>query len=204
MITFCDGGAATQLNTFNSGFDVLLAFTAPEDGTYYVNARAFDNFPEDGDTGDQVGDYEVFARPLLYTPYYDLESPLHSIDWGTQFDGTSRNPDGAEGPRPTGNELEGKIGGKNVIYVYFAREGEIFVDNSANPLNLTTTMVAKGLEGWERQAFENVFQEYEKVADIDYVETGDRWAASIQSSGISCSRAAATTAGSFGSSRTSS
>ena len=179
LITFGDGGAATQLNNFNSGFDVLLNFTAEASGTYYINARAYDEVKEDGDFGDSVGDYELFGRVSTYTPYYDLGSPLHSLDWGTQFDGTSRNPDGAEGPRPTGNELEGKIGGKNVIYVYFAREGDIFVDNSANPLNLTTTIVAKGLEAWEREAFETVFFEYEKVADIDYVETEDRWAADI-------------------------
>ena len=178
-LAIADGGATTTYNNINSGLDVLYSFTAETSGTYYINARAFDNEPLDGDTGEAVGDYELFARVSSYTPYYDLNSPLHTLDWGTQFDGTSRNPDGAEGPRATGNELEGKIGGKNVIYVYFARQGDIFVDNSANPLNLTTTMVAKGLQPWERQAFEDVFAEYEKVADIDYVETEDRWAADI-------------------------
>ena len=53
------------------------------------------NFNGNGDTGDFVGDYEVFARTSRYSPYYDLDSPLHSLDWGTQFDGTSRNPEGA-------------------------------------------------------------------------------------------------------------
>ncbi len=179
LLTSGDGGATTQRNTFNEGFDVLLAFTAPKDGTYYINATSFDQAPQDPLGGESVGDYELFGRLSSYKPYYDLNSPLHSIDWGTQFDGTSRNPDGAEGPRPTGNEVESKIGGKNVIYVYFARQGEVFVDNSANPLNLTTTMVAKGLQPWEQEAFQNVFAEYEKVADLDYVLTDDRWAADI-------------------------
>ena len=179
LITFSDGGAPTKLNELNSGFDVLLYFTPETTGTYYVNARAYDEVPTDGDNGDSVGDYELYGRLSNYLPYYDLDSPLHSLDWGTQFDGTSRNPDGAEGSRPTGNEVESKIGGKNVIYVYFAREGDVFVDNSANPLNLTTTIVAKGLESWEKSAFNYVFDEYEKVADIVYVETDDRWAADI-------------------------
>ena len=179
LVTFGDGGAPTKLNEINTGLDVLLYFTPETTGTYYVNARAFDEVPTDGDNGDSVGDYELFGRLSNYIPHYDLNSPLHSIDWGTQFDGTSRNPDGAEGPRPTGNEVESKIGGKNVIYVYFAKEGDIFVDGGANPLNLTTTMVAEGLEPWEKAAFNSVFAEYEKVADIDYVETDDRYAADI-------------------------
>ncbi|MDQ4086673.1 MAG: M10 family metallopeptidase C-terminal domain-containing protein [Pseudomonadota bacterium] len=175
LITQADGGGPFT----PSGLDALLTFTPTQSGTYYVNARSYDNESADGDDGELVGDYEVFARTSSYTPYYDLDSPLHSIDWGTQFDGTSRNPDGAEGPRPTGNELENKIGGKNVLYVYFAREGEVFVDNAADPLNLTTTIVAKGLQPWERQAFENVFDAFEQVADLVYVETEDRYAADI-------------------------
>jgi serralysin len=174
-LAFADGGSPND----SIGLDALLTFTAPSTVTYDVNARAFDDVPLNGDTGDFVGDYEVFARVSRYTPYYDLNSPLHSLDWGTQFDGTSRNPDNAEGPRPTGNEVENKIGGKNVIYVYFAREGEVFVDNSADPLNLTTTIIARGVEQWEKNAFNYVFAEFEKVADIDYVETDNRWEADI-------------------------
>lgn len=175
LLTQADGGGPFT----PSGLDALLTFTATEDGTYYINARSYDESPIPDDNGDFVGDYEIFARVSLYKPYYDLDSPLHSLDWGTQFDGTSRNPDNAEGPRPTGNEVENKIGGKNVLYVYFAREGEVFVDNSADPLNLTTTIVAKGLQPWEKNAFNAVFDEYEKVADLVYVETEDRWAADI-------------------------
>src|SRR3546814_1355374 len=93
-----------------SGLDALLAFTPEVSGTYYINARAFDNAPENGTTGDFVGDYELFVKTSEvggYQPYYDVDSPLHSIDWGSQVDRTSRNPDGAEGPRVTGNAFTG-------------------------------------------------------------------------------------------------
>src|SRR5687767_2892508 len=137
LIVSSDGGAHTLYNNFNSGFDVLLTFTPEASGLYFVNARAYDNDPVNGTTGDTVGDYELFVQvqpPGGYTPYYDVDSPLYSIDWGTQVDGTSRNPDGAEGPRPTGNEFTGHawnpygITGKNVITYYFARQGEVFID----------------------------------------------------------------------------
>ena len=174
-LDFTDGGSPND----SLGLDARLTFTAPTTGTYFVNARAFDEAPENGETGDLVGDYEAFARVSQYKPEYTLDSPLHSLDWGTTFDGSSRNPDGQEGPRPTGHEVENKIGGKNVVYYYFAREGEVFVDNAANPLNLTTTMVAKGMEQWEKDAFVRATDEYEKVADLVYIETDDRFAADI-------------------------
>ncbi|HEX8642759.1 MAG TPA: M10 family metallopeptidase C-terminal domain-containing protein [Allosphingosinicella sp.] len=174
-LDFTDGGSPND----SLGLDARLTFTAPATGTYFVNARAFDEAPQNGTTGDLVGDYEAFARVSTYKPEYTLDSPLHSLDWGTQFDGTSRNPDGQEGPRPTGHEVENKIGGKNVLTYYFAREGELFVDNAANPLNLTTTMVAKGMEQWEKDAFVRATKEYEKVADLVYQETDDRFAADI-------------------------
>ena len=175
MVDFTDGGSPND----SLGLDARLTFTAPATGTYYMNARAFDADPRNGTKGDIVGDYETFVKVSDYKPEYTLESPLHSLDWGTQFDGTSRNPDGAEGPRPTGHEVENKIGGKNVLSYYFAREGEVFVDNAANPLNLTTTMVAKGMEQWEKDAFVRATKEYEKVADLQYKETDDRFAADI-------------------------
>jgi serralysin len=167
------------------GLDALLTYTALESGTYYVNARAFDQNAANGTTGDSVGDYELFAKDVTgrpdtsYNAYYDIDSPLHSIDWGTQVDRTSRNPDGAEGPRITGNPFSGSsnifgIEGKNVITVYFAKAGDVFV--SEDPLNpgLTTTIVAKGLQAWEKAAFEEAFGVYQDVADLVFVEVATR------------------------------
>ena len=191
----------------NTVDDALLTFTPDASGTYYVVARSWDTGEAGVDAnpattdGDYVGDYEVFARvsnlpPPYYEIHYETEddpgtardeiglptldsSPLHAIDWGTQFDGSSRNPDGEEGPRVTGNAEESKIGGKNVIYFYYAREGEVFIDNAANPLNLTTTIVASGWEQWEKNAVDLALDSYESVADVIYVETDDRWAADM-------------------------
>ena len=196
LLAGTDGGSPND----SLGLDARLTFTAPESGTYYVNARAFDEDDTNGDDGDLVGDYEVFAQVSTYKPYYNVNyesqddpaterderglptvdsSPLHSLDWGTTFDGSSRNPDGAEGPRATGNAVDLEPGGKNVLYYYFARENEVFVDNAANPLNLTTTMVAKGFSQWEKDAIELGLQRYENVADLVYIETDDRFAADI-------------------------
>jgi hypothetical protein len=114
FVTAADGGAKTPANEVNSGFDVLLTFTATSSGTFYINSRAYDNDPTDGTTGEGVGDYEVFAREAdpnaegTYKPYYDLNSPLHAIDWGSRLINkiheSARNPDGDEGTRDTGNE----------------------------------------------------------------------------------------------------
>jgi serralysin len=183
LIVSGDGGAATLLNNLNSGFDVLLTYTPDQAGTYYVNARAYDQDPTNGTTGDFVGDYELFVQEAAaggYRPYYDEESPLYSIDWGTQVDGSSRNPDGEEGPRETGNPFTGHawnpygIEGKNVITYYFARAGEIFIDEDPTTPGTTDTIVAKGFEQWEMDAYLNAFGAYSNVADIVYVEVDDR------------------------------
>jgi serralysin len=125
FITAADGGAKTVYNEANSGFDVLLTFTAEVSGTFYINSRAYDNDPVDGTGGEGVGDYELFVRevdpnaPGTYRPYYDLDSPLHAIDWGSRLINkihqTVRNPDGEEGPRVTGNpqETPGPYSGPN-------------------------------------------------------------------------------------------
>ena len=180
LLTSADGGGP---NT-PQGLDALLTFIPDVSGTYYINARAFDQNTANGTTGDAVGDYELFVRDVTdaptYVPYYDLDSPLHSIDWGTQVDGSSRNPDGAEGPRVTGNPFTGTawnpygIEGKNVITVHFAKAGDVFV--SENPLDpgLTTTIIAQGMTNWEINAFMTAFQLYEQVADIDFVVVSDR------------------------------
>ena len=79
------------------GLDALLTFIPKESGTYYINARAFDQEALNGTTGDAVGDYQLFVNDVTgrptYVPYYDVDSPLHSIDWGSQVDRTSRNPE---------------------------------------------------------------------------------------------------------------
>jgi Ca2+-binding RTX toxin-like protein len=199
IITSADGGSDTVLNSANSGFDALLTFTATTSGTYYVNARAFDNVPTDGDRGDLVGDYGLYARdvtgdPSVYTPYYDPNSPLYAIDWGTmvnKIDHTARNPDGNEGTRHTGNaqgtpeptaetvqlahDQGVDITGKNVISIYFAKPGDVFVSNDAtNPGLPPATITATGVQGFERTAVLTSLQQFANVADIVYVETQDR------------------------------
>ena len=119
LLQTADGGGRTPGGQAY-GTDALLSFTATTSGTYYVNARAFDNGVTDG-RGETIGDYEIFATVSNYKPFYTVDSPLHSIDWGSQIDRTSRNPDGEEGPRVTGNEYTGTgwnpygIQGKNVV-----------------------------------------------------------------------------------------
>jgi hypothetical protein len=178
-----DGGANTLHNNANSGFDVLMTFTPDVSGTYYINARAFDQDPTNGTDGDTVGDYEVFvqtASPFAYHSYYDDSSPLYSIDWGTQVDGSSRNPDGDEGPRPTGNPDTGYaynpygIVDKNVITYYFAKQGEVFIDEDPTTPGTTDTIVANGFADWEKAAYLQAMGAYAHVADIVYVEVPNR------------------------------
>jgi serralysin len=182
-----DGGASTTLNTLNSGFDALLTFEATQTGTFYIKAQAFDNDPIDGTNGEGVGDYELFARTvapndtITYRPFYSPDSPLHSLDWGSQVDGTVRNPDGDNGTRRNGVRDTGTvvdpvtgIEGKNVITYYFARTGDVFL--SEDPLNpgLENTVQARDMLDWEKQAFRNAFDLYEQVADLVYIEVDDR------------------------------
>jgi Ca2+-binding RTX toxin-like protein len=180
LVTTADGGGPDT----PSGLDALLTFVPQTSGTYYINARGFDQDPTNGTTGDAVGDYRVFANDVTgkptYTPYYDTDSPLHSIDWGSQVDRTSRNPDGEEGPRVTGNAFTGVgsnpygITGKNVITVYFAKAGDLFIDENPTTPGSTDTMIAKGLVQWEKDAFLAAFKVYENVADLVFVEVDNR------------------------------
>jgi serralysin len=98
-----------------------------------------------------------------------------------------RNPDGDEGPRNTGNPhgntnysdatdlqalatAQGKdITGKNVITVYFAKAGEVYIDDDPTTPGTTDSMVAQGFEPWEIAAYKYAFAAYEKVADIVYL-----------------------------------
>ena len=66
LVTNADGGGP---NT-PSGLDALLTFTPQASGTYYINARAFDQDPTNGTTGDAVGDYELFVHDVTGTPTY--------------------------------------------------------------------------------------------------------------------------------------
>ncbi len=192
LITSADGGATTVFNQVNSGFDVLLVYTPKESGTYYVNARSFDNSPADGSTtGEFVGDYELFVReqpfdPNAYKPYYDVDSPLYALDWGTQVNrvnGSVRNPDGNEGTRDTGNAAgtpeignpANAVTGKNVITIYFAKAGDIFtsLEDPTSP-GLPPVLVSAGTQAWEREVVFTSLREFEKVADVVYVEVDTR------------------------------
>jgi len=186
LVVSADGGGP---NT-PSGLDALLTFTPETSGTFYINARAYDNAAENGTTGDFVGDYELFVTDVTgqetYKPYYDVDSPLYALDWGSQVNKVHqsvRNPDGEEGPRPTGNAAGSpsvnpdapdgaqtfNITGKNVITVYFAKAGEVYIDSDPTTPGSTDNIVAKGLEQFEIDAFNAAFASIEKVADIDFI-----------------------------------
>jgi serralysin len=201
LVVSADGGAPTLYNELNSGFDVLLTYTPTVSGTFYVNARAYSNSALTP-TGDSVGDYELFAReqdpndPNIYTPYYAPDDPLYALDWGTQVgkvNQSARNPDGDEGPRDTGNDQgtpvlssefdvaalaadQGKdITGKNVITIYFAKAGDVFVSNDpTNPGLPPATITAVAPQAFEVDAVWTSLREFEKVADVVYVEVQDR------------------------------
>lgn len=191
LIVTADGGGP---NT-PSGLDAILTYTAESTGTYYVNARAYDEVALNGTTGDFVGDYEVFVttvdptEPGAYVPFYRPDSPLHSIDWGSQFTRTSRNPDGDNGTRTDNGVANGQtpidnnaygIVGKNVITYYFAETGDVFVSEDPTNPGLTENIVAQGMQDWEMQAFETAFGIYEQVADITYVRVYNRNEADIK------------------------
>jgi len=200
LVTSGDGGADTPLNATNSGFDVLLDFIPNVGGTYFVNARAFDNLPADGTDGDLVGDYELFvqiAPPGAYEPYYEVDEPLYALDWGSQVgkvNQSARNPDGDEGPRDTGNaqgtpvfgsalDIAGlaaaqnvDVAGKNVITIYFARAGDVFtsLEDPLSPGLPPATITAVGVQDFERSAVLTALAEFAKVADVVYLEVDDR------------------------------
>jgi len=159
-------------------------------------------------TGDYVGDYETFVRVRAEDtdgPYYPIDyetaddpsterdeiglptldsSPLHAIDWDgrlvNKMHQAVRNPDGEEGPRPTGNPFEATsnefgITGKNVITVYFAKAGEVYIDEDPTTPGTTDSMVSKGFEPWEMAAYQSAFEAYSNVADIVYVVVDDAY-----------------------------
>jgi len=189
MIVSADGGGP---NT-PSGLDATLTYTAQTTGTYYINARAYDQIAADGPDGDAVGDYELFVTtvdtsdPAAYVPFYSPDSPLHSIDWGSVFDRSSRNPDGDNGSRPNYRVPDGGtpittndygISGKNVITYYFAQQGDVFVDEE--PGGLATMIQAKDMVQWEKDAFRVALDQYENVADLIYIEVATRAEADLK------------------------
>ena len=176
VLSYADGGGP---NT-PSGLDALLTFQATYTGDYYVNATSFDN---DGDgVGDFAGDYEIFAKTAtgtVYTTEYDISSPLHSIDWGgvlvNREHVSVRNPDGMEGPRPTGQsaadpaDVEGNalgFPGKNVIYLYFAGEGDLYANADST---IPAQVVIQNPYQYEIQAMLTAANEFSKVADVVFV-----------------------------------
>ena len=195
FVVDADGGATTPANETNNGFDVLLSFTPKTSGVYYLNASAFDN----GAGGEGVGDYEIFVKavdgddPSVYKPYYDTNEPLYALDWGSQVDGTVRNPDGAEGGRATGNPqltadnkgfTTGYHGasteGKNVVSIYFAKAGDVFISEDPTQPSLPPVNVAVGAADFEISAIWIALKEFEKVADVVFVETQDRASANFE------------------------
>ncbi|HVQ09732.1 MAG TPA: M10 family metallopeptidase C-terminal domain-containing protein [Allosphingosinicella sp.] len=176
LLSIADGGGP---NT-PQGLDALMTFQATYSGTYYVNATSYDN-TGDG-VGDFAGDYEIFARTATgttYTTHYDISSPLHSIDWGGVLVNREhvavRNPDGMEGPRPTGEPaadpatVEGNaLGhpGKNIIYLYFAGEGDLYANADST---IPGQVVVQNPYQYEIQAMLNAANEFSKVADVVFV-----------------------------------
>ena len=107
-----------------------------------------------------AGDYELFAHKVdpstAYKPLYTIDSPLHSIDWGSQVDRTSRNPDGDNGPRDNHSTFTGTtfdavhgIAGKNVITYYFAPQGQTKIMN----------------EGWASYWHQRIIRELDLTSD---------------------------------------
>ena len=181
LLTNADGGGP---NT-PQGLDALLTFTAETSGTYFINARAYDQEAANGTDGDGVGDYDIFveraaADPNAYRPYYDIDSPLHSLDWGTQKARSSRNPDGDNGPRDNGNAFMGAANsygfeGKNVFTYYFAKVGDVFLSEDPTTPGVTADIVQlREITQYERDAYRASFAEYERVADVIYIETQNR------------------------------
>ena len=142
--------------------------------------------------------------PDIYHPYYAPTEVLYAIDWGTQVNKvnqSARNPDGNEGSRtnaapgvdPTGNSqgtpvysnlldipalaaAQGRdITGKNVITIYFAKPGDIFVSNDpTNPGLPPATITAVAIQDFEYTAVWTALAEFEKVADVVYLEVDNR------------------------------
>jgi serralysin len=190
LLAQADGGGP---NT-PSGLDALLTFTATTTGTYYINARSYDQDATNGTKGDHVGDYQLFvdsvdASQAPLPRFYGNDELLASLDWGTQWNRTSRNPDGNNGTRtdngvPNGgavvNESTYGISGKNVLTFYFAKQGDLFTSHNPTNPGLENMLQVRDLQSWEKEAFLNMFAEYEKVADLEFRQVSSREDADIK------------------------
>lgn len=195
LLAEADGGS----NTTPSGLDAKLYFTATTTGTYFINARSFDQDPTNGADGDHVGDYKLTVRevapadaplPRFYSAAGQAPNTLlDSLDWGSTWDHTVRNPDGDNGARTDNGVANGGtpitnteygITGKNVMKFYFARQGDVFLsDDPASP-GLETTLQAREMLQWEKDAFLATMSLYEQVTDLQYVEVDNRADADIK------------------------
>lgn len=195
LLASADGGS----NTTPSGLDAKLFFTATQTGTYFINARSFDQDSTNGTDGDHVGDYTLQVRavaaseaplPRFYSEAGQAPNALlDSLDWGSTWDHTVRNPDGDSGTRSDNGVADGGtpitnteygIVGKNVMKVYFAKQGDVFL--SEDPLNpgLENSLQARNMEQWELDAFRASMDLYEQVTDLQYVEVDNRADADIK------------------------
>jgi len=176
LVATANGGGSMPGGLVTTTVNAQIDFMPETSGVYYINAR-YANVNVGGTAVGGVGDYQLTVEG--WNPYYDPDEPLYAIDWGSQVDRTSRNPDGLEGPRATGNPYTGVganeegIQGKNVIYYYFAKQGEVFVSEDPTG-DVLTNMVASGMAEWEMRAFELAMDKYEQVADIVYVQVQDK------------------------------
>ena len=184
LLLSVDGGGP---NT-PSGLDALSTFTPEAGGIYFINARAFDQDATNGTGGDAVGDYELFVKETeagapVYKPFYDINSPLHSLDWGTEFPRSSRNPDGDNGTRSDNGVTQADlltdsragIEGKNVIRVYFAKQGDVFLSSDPTTPGVTADIVQVfSFTEAEKDAYRLAFEQYENVADLIYIEVDNR------------------------------
>ncbi|HEV2815915.1 MAG TPA: M10 family metallopeptidase C-terminal domain-containing protein [Allosphingosinicella sp.] len=98
--------------------------------------------------------------------------------YGTNFE-YDANGDGTNEVYATAAALaaaQGKdITGKNVITIYFAKEGDIFVSNDpTNPGLPPATITAVAIQDFEFEAVFDALGEFEKVADIIYLEVDNR------------------------------
>ena len=148
-------------------------------GDYGVTVRVSNIIFPYYDIDFETADDPATPRNEIGLPTLD-SSPLHAIDWGgrlvNKINQSARNPDGDEGTRDTGNPQGTPTGpytevfpGKNVITVYFAKAGEVYIDDDPLTAGTTDSMVAKGFEAWEQAAYQQAFAAYANVADIVYV-----------------------------------